>query len=109
MAKVRVEPLGIELEIHPGETVMEAAVRLGYGWPTLCHGEGSCAICWIEVTEGVDHLSPLRDEERESLQLVPGRRFVKGMVRLACRTSVNGDVVVKKRGVTRRTPEVNGP
>ena len=40
MAVIRVEPSGIEINANPDETIMEAAIRAGYKWPTVCGGDG---------------------------------------------------------------------
>jgi predicted molibdopterin-dependent oxidoreductase YjgC len=45
---------GIELEARQGETVLEAAERIGVAIPTLCHDKrlepmGSCRMCLVEV------------------------------------------------------------
>src|SRR5690606_33856559 len=39
--RVVVEPAGHILDVPHGETLMQAAERAGYRWPTLCHGDGS--------------------------------------------------------------------
>src|SRR5271163_2949269 len=41
---VRVEPQGIELAARHGETVMAAAERLGWKWPTIGHGDDSSPV-----------------------------------------------------------------
>jgi hypothetical protein len=41
---VCVEPQGIELVARHGETVMAAAERLGWRWPTICHGDDSSPV-----------------------------------------------------------------
>jgi|HubBroStandDraft_6_1064221.scaffolds.fasta_scaffold92359_2 2Fe-2S ferredoxin len=33
---VRVEPLGVDIDVRPGESIMAAAQRSGYYWPTHC-------------------------------------------------------------------------
>jgi ferredoxin, 2Fe-2S len=97
---VRVVPQEIELIVDDGETVMGSAERLGWQWPTICHGQCECTVCWIEILDGVTNVGPMTDDEREMLQDFPLRRPGKE-VRLACQTRVHGPVVVKKRGVTR--------
>jgi len=88
-ATVRVEPAGIELTVEPGETVMHAAERLGYRWPTVCHGQA--------VSEHLVAPAPL---ERSALGSSPVVAAAGGgHVRLACQATVTGDVVVGKRGV----------
>jgi 2Fe-2S ferredoxin len=98
MPTVRVEPLGIKLDVGDGETVMDAALRLGYWWPTTCNGDGICSMCWMEVKNGAHNLTPEEDYERDTLELVP-RLIGGGVARLACQAKVHGDLLVFKRGV----------
>jgi 2Fe-2S ferredoxin len=99
LPRVRVEPLGAEIEVRSGETVMDAAVRVGLKWPTLCHGEATCGVCAMEVVDGGQSLSQVRPEEQERLETLPMRRFCAGELRLACQVEAAGDAVVHKRGV----------
>ena len=99
-ATVRVEPAGIELTVEPGETVMHAAERLGYRWPTVCHGQAVCTTCFFEVLAGSEHLVAPALLERSALGSSPVVAAAGGgHVRLACQATVTGDVVVGKRGV----------
>ena len=102
-AIVHVEPIGIDLELQPGETIIEAAWRHGYSWPTVCYGQAECTLCHVEVLSGEEHLTPVDDEERDALeQRLPGadgRDLTR--IRLACRARATGDVTVRKRGVRR--------
>jgi 2Fe-2S ferredoxin len=98
-ATITVTPAGIELSARPGETVMAAAVRLGYRWPTVCNGDGTCSVCWVEVTDGADGLGPLTGLERTWLDGFLARHLCAGPARLACQATVHGPVVVRKKGV----------
>jgi 2Fe-2S ferredoxin len=80
---------------------MDAAIRLGYTWPTVCHGDGTCTICWIEVMTGDGSLSSIQDLERNALTQLPARIRNDRVVRLACQARVFGDAVVSKKGVRR--------
>jgi ferredoxin len=98
---VRVEPDGIELDVAPGETVMAAAVRSGWVWPTLCGGRAECGVCVLKVLAS-GALSPpdaLEQRRLDALPLAGG-----GEWRLACqlRPETEG-LVVRKRGVRRGT------
>lgn len=99
MPTVRVEPAGLSLAVEHGETVMAAAQRLGCQWPTVCHGDASCSVCWMEILEGQEHLAPASDDELETLDLLPRRTRLNRVVRLACRTEPSGDIVVRKDDV----------
>ena len=67
---VRLEPVGVEFEVEPGETVLNAAFRQGIALPHGCK-EGQCSACKCILTDGeVDMLRystfALNDSEKES-------------------------------------------
>jgi 2Fe-2S ferredoxin len=100
---VRVEPLGVDLEVDEGETLMHAAERLGYRWPTLCHGQAVCTLCVVAFDEEPDAFDPPGPVELAALRLFADRSFYAGkVVRLACQVHVLQDTVVTKRGVRPR-------
>jgi 2Fe-2S ferredoxin len=96
MPCVTVEPDSIALAVKPGETLIEAAWRLGYVWPTTCYGRAECTACHVEIIDGAEHASPVEDDEADALAVLGARRHT---VRLACRLKFDGDAVVRKRGV----------
>jgi len=101
---VRVEPAGIELDVAPGETVMAAAVREGYRWPTVCGGLAECGVCVLRILSPGDIQAP-SPLETARLETVPERRLEPdARWRLACQLRVWGPgLVVHKRGVRRGT------
>ena len=104
---VRVEPEGIVVEVPPGETTFEAAIRQGISWPTICEGMGSCRSCFMSVLAGADQLDEIDDWEQEGIDRLGGLGHGGGVLRLACQataaaSAVNRtEVVVFKRGVSR--------
>lgn len=85
--KVRLEPVGVEMEVEEGETVLDAAFRQGVALPHGCK-EGQCSACKCILNEGdVEMLKystfALSDPERESGQV------------LLCRTVVYSDIEVE--------------
>jgi 2Fe-2S ferredoxin len=96
---VHVEPAGVDIIVGDGEAVMHAAERLGYRWPTVCHGQAVCTTCFFEVIEGSGNLTPPAPLERAALASSPVVAVATGEVRLACQARVEGDVTVRKRGV----------
>ncbi len=100
MPRIRVEPLGIEVEAPHGETVMDAVNAEGYFWPIGCDKIGECTNCAMEVISGVGRLSAMGRYERENLIRQRGVRSIEDpRLRLACQAHIEGDVVVEKRGV----------
>jgi ferredoxin, 2Fe-2S len=101
MAIVRLLPLDVELTVNEGESVMDAAERAGYRWPTLCGGVGMCTMCWVRIDDQPGHASPMGALERNALETLrwdEGAR-PEGNVRLACQLRVSGPLTVFKRGV----------
>jgi phenol/toluene 2-monooxygenase (NADH) P5/A5 len=82
-----IEPLGEEIEVEEGQTVLDACLRAGIYLPHAC-GHGLCGTCKVEVLDGeVDHgnSSPfaLMDFERE------------GGKTLACECRLQSDVTIE--------------
>jgi 2Fe-2S ferredoxin len=99
MITIRIEPSGLQFEAEPGETMMEAARRQGYYWPTTCGGNGECTTCACTIVEGEKNVSELGRFESKSLVAGRGRFAVQGGLRLGCQARVYGDVTVRKPGV----------
>ncbi|MDT3442257.1 MULTISPECIES: 2Fe-2S iron-sulfur cluster-binding protein [unclassified Pseudofrankia] len=98
---VHVEGSGIHLDAEPGETIIEAAWRLGYYWPTVCWGQAECTACYVKVIEGAHQLGPIPPDEQDALDhcLPRAAKYGPGEARLACRAEVLGEVTVQKTGV----------
>lgn len=100
MARIRVEPIGIELEVPEGETVMDAVCAQGYFWPVGCAKNGECTNCAMEIISGVGRVSTMGRFERQNLLRQRGPRSIEDpRLRLACQARIEGDLVVYKRGV----------
>jgi ferredoxin, 2Fe-2S len=103
LTSVRVEPAGVDIVVDAGETLMAAAVRAGYRWPTVCGGQAECGVCVLSVVSSGFELAPPSPLEAGRLATVPERVLSSDAVlRLACQLRVDGDgLVVFKRGVRR--------
>ena len=97
---VRVEPSGAAFDVAGGETIIQAAWRNGYTWPTICNGQGTCKTCVFLILEGGDNLSEIESWEARGLAEIAGSVPQAGATaRLACQAKVTGDVRVRKIGV----------
>ncbi len=56
-----------------------------------CGGYGQCGTCVVEITEGIEHLSPRTEVEHRKLKKKPEN------YRLACQVMVDGPVSVKTK------------
>jgi len=98
--RIRVEPIGIEIDAPENETVMDAVCAEGYYWPVGCARNGECTNCSMEVLSGVGRLTAMGRWERANLVRQRGLRSIEDpRLRLACQARVRGDVIVYKRGV----------
>lgn len=86
MHKVRFEPVGIEMDVEEGETVLDAAFRQGIALPHGCK-EGQCGSCKAKISEGDFELL------KYSTFALPDYESENGSV-LLCRTHVFGDITV---------------
>ena len=82
-----IEPLGHEIEVEEGQTILDAALRHGIYLPHACC-QGLCATCKVEVVDGeIDHGNAstfaLMDYERE-----------EGFA-LACCATLESDVTIQ--------------
>jgi ferredoxin len=59
-----------------------------FGKMSNCGGYGQCGTCIVEITEGIENLSPRTDFETKKLAKKPAN------YRLACQATVNGAVSV---------------
>lgn len=98
---VRVEPLGVDLAVETGETVMQAAARAGLSWPTVCGGDGQCGVCRMEVLSRAGPEEPFEGLEAEALADGRLARYRQPPLRLACQLRPAADMTVRKGGVRR--------
>jgi len=99
MHRLRIEPLGTEIEAADGASIMDAARAGGLYWPTTCGGQGICTTCAGVILAGAEHLSPIGRSERKSLSEGRGVAAERQGLRLCCQARVYGDVEVRKPGV----------
>jgi len=97
---IQVEPTGVSFETKEDETIMAAAIRNGYTWPTICGGQGTCKTCVFLTLEGKGNLAEIEPWEAQALESVIDTLPNQGQGwRLACQARAIGDVRVKKIGV----------
>ena len=95
--KVRFEPVGVEMDVHEGETVLDAAFRQGI---SVMHGckEGQCASCKSVLVDGDAEMLKystfaLPESERDTNHI------------LLCRTLAFSDLTVEFAELRRRPDE----
>ncbi|MCB9763673.1 MAG: 2Fe-2S iron-sulfur cluster binding domain-containing protein [Alphaproteobacteria bacterium] len=86
---VRCEPLGVEVAVAPGQTLLAALRAAGVPIGAACDGDGICARCGLRVLAG--DAPPPEAAEARAL----AREGFKAGVRLACCVRPTEDLVVR--------------
>lgn len=97
---IHVEPTGVSFEAKENETIMAAAIRNGYTWPTICGGQGTCKTCVFLTLDGQHNLVEVEPWEEQALDSIIDTLPNRGQgFRLACQAKATGDVKLRKIGV----------
>lgn len=107
---MQVRPGGAVITVRPRETLMSAARRQGYRWPSICGGQASCTACFVQLVEGRDAVLPPENPEYIALEFLRRKYSADpDRVRLACQLRIRGDgVVVLRAGVRLEVPSAGG-
>ncbi len=87
---VKFLPFDKDVELAPGDTVLQAATRNGFEIKSLCKGNMTCAECRVRVVKGEENILP---PSRQETQLIGTGYHIDGR-RLACQIYCFGDVTV---------------
>lgn len=79
-------------EAEPSETILQASLRAAIPHAHACGGHARCSTCRVQVVEGLDFCAPRNDRERE----MAARLHFSPEIRLACQTTVSGDVKLRR-------------
>jgi len=83
--------MGRVVEVEPGCTILEAAMRSDLFLRHVCGGIMNCATCRSKVLSGQENLSPISRHEQKRL----AELYAPKDVRLSCQAQILGDVVVE--------------
>ncbi len=93
---IEVVDRGEEVEAEDGETVLDALLDGGLDWMHACGGFCNCTTCRIKVEEGMDNLSEMEEDEKNTLRRFQGEDILEGPFRLSCQAEVHGDVKISE-------------
>ena len=81
-----------QVEVGDGETLLDASLRSGMPHACACGGTARCTTCRVWVLNGEENCAPRTADEQkwaESLKF-------DSRIRLACQTTINGDVTLRR-------------
>jgi uncharacterized 2Fe-2S/4Fe-4S cluster protein (DUF4445 family) len=83
----------------PGSSLFECAESMGVYVPTSCRKQGKCKECLVEITEGMECLSPKVAEEKhlkDNFRLSCRSRVVKDSGTIRCHTMRRDDMKIER-------------
>jgi ferredoxin len=96
-----------EIEVEPGANLRKVALKEGIElYPGIhkyvnCMGFAQCASCRVQITKGLENVSPQGWWEKLRLTVGPDTWFARlgheQDLRLSCQVEVNGDIEVQTR------------
>ena len=92
MPKINFLPDNKTFEAQEGETILDTAARNGIPHVNACGGEGKCTTCRLLILEGIDKCSA----ETEQELALRNKAHTTEEFRLACQTSITGDIVARR-------------
>ena len=92
MPKIDFLPDNKIFEVESGESILQTAVRNEIPHVNACGGEGKCTTCRLLILEGIENCSP----ETEKEIALKEKAHTTDEFRLACQTTITGDVTVRR-------------
>ncbi len=78
--------------VGPAGTLLNVAMANGLEIDHPCDGEGTCGLCYVEIEQGMENLSPAAPEEQD---VIDQNAPEPATSRLACQAVVRGNVVCR--------------
>ena len=92
MPRIHFLPDDKTVDIKEGESIHDAALQYGIQLTHVCGGNGRCSTCRLLILEGLENCSPRSDKEKN----IASYMSFGPEIRLACQTTVAGDVKVRR-------------
>ena len=84
------------VEAEDGQDVLNALLQGGVEWMHACGGFCNCTTCRIEIEEGVENVSEMQEDEKNTLRRFQGEEVLEGDFRLGCQVKVYGDIKISE-------------
>lgn len=88
-----------QTDVAPGASLFDYAESLGIKVPTSCRKQGKCKECLVEITQGMECLSPRTTEEshlRENFRLSCRCQIIKDTGVVRCHTLRRGNMKIER-------------
>ena len=92
MPKIDFLPDNKVFQVESGESILQTAARNGIPHVNACGGEGKCTTCRLLILDGIENCSPETEKEIS----LKAKAHTTDEFRLACQTTITGDVTVRR-------------
>ena len=92
MPKITVLPDRVTIEADADQTLLAASLEGGIPHTNLCGGKSRCSTCRILVLEGLENCLPRNAREKK----IADQLHYHPALRLACQTTIHGDVTFRR-------------
>lgn len=92
MAKLHYLPDDKAIEVREGKTILQASLQAGIPHAHVCFGRTRCTTCRVLILEGLEHCNQRNPKE----DTVAHQFHYQPETRLACQTTVTGDVKLRR-------------
>lgn len=92
MAELSIFPDNITTKVDPGTSILGASLDAGIPHTHLCGGKSRCSTCRVLIIEGIENCSQRNEREQE---IADGLHYPPSL-RLACQTTIAGDVSLRR-------------
>ncbi|PPR76999.1 MAG: Adenylate cyclase 1 [Alphaproteobacteria bacterium MarineAlpha2_Bin1] len=101
--KLLIEPDNKEIEISQDESILTASLRNNITHSSACGGNGKCSTCRVQIISGIKNCSNPNEIEKK----ISKKLSFPDDIRLACQTSILGDVRLKRLILDKRDLKSN--
>ncbi len=92
MPTITYVPDNKSVESEEGESILQTSLRLGIPHTHVCGGHARCSTCRVIILKGLEHFCERNSRE----QALASRLNFTPQIRLACQTSISGNVTVRR-------------
>ncbi len=92
MARLRLIPDNLQIEIAPEQTVLAAVQNAGVPIASACGGNAQCSTCRVWIVDGIENCAPRTEPEAQMV----ARLHLPDNLRLACQTRIAGPVTLRR-------------
>ncbi|MFB6147329.1 MAG: 2Fe-2S iron-sulfur cluster-binding protein [Candidatus Nanohaloarchaea archaeon] len=84
------------VEAEDGQTILNALLEGGEEYMHACGGFCNCTTCRVKIEDGMENVSEMEEDEKNTLRRFQGEEVLDGPFRLSCQVEVHGDLKISE-------------